>query len=191
MYNVFNLLSFTGKIHIGHIYFSVSYQPVVGTLVKFPNQHLFRSKSYFSIGNLWATIKISISTQLSFKPTFNNIFSINYWLPRPWHFGKFCCWPCFVHQIVSHEWSNRKFLIFLFLFGSLAISNISLSVWYIGCQSHGILGNFTVFPLKSTISQSCQNKFNNLIPPSYGLHFGKYKMGIIGVKYTIFMQNAM
>ena len=60
------------------------------------------------------------------------------------------------------------------------ISNISLSVWYVGCQSHGILGNLAVFPLKSTISQSCQNKFNNLIPPSYGLHFGKYKMGIIG-----------
>ena len=68
------------------------------------------------------------------------------------------------------------------------ISNISLSVWYIGCQSHGILGNFTVFPLKSAISQTCQNKFNNLIPPSYGLQFGKYK---IGVKYTILMQNAM
>ena len=71
------------------------------------------------------------------------------------------------------------------------ISNISLSVWYVGCQSHGSLGNFTVFPPKSAISQTCQNKFNNLIPPSYGLHFGKYKMGIIGVKYTIFMQNAI
>ena len=120
---------------------------------------------------------------------------------------------------MSHVGSNGKFLICLFLFGSLAtkamtfweilplallyasnyvscmvkweISNIFLSVWLIGYQSHGILGNFAVFPLKSAISQSCQNKFNNLIPPSYGLHFGKYKMGIIGVKYTIFMQNAM
>ena len=71
------------------------------------------------------------------------------------------------------------------------ISNISLSVWYVGCQSHGILGNFAVFPLKSAISRTCQNKFNSLIPPSYGLQFGKYKMGIIGVKYTILMQNAM
>ena len=120
---------------------------------------------------------------------------------------------------MSYVWSNVKFLIFLFLFGSLAIkamefweilplallgassyvlcmvkheiSNISLSVWYVGCQSHGILGNFTVFPPKSAISQTCQNKFNNLIPPSYGLHLGKCKMGIIGVKYTIFIQNAM
>ena len=61
------------------------------------------------------------------------------------------------------------------------ISNISLFVWYIGCQSHGILGNFAVHPPKSAISQTCQNKFNNLIPSSYGLHFGSYNMGIIGV----------
>ena len=120
---------------------------------------------------------------------------------------------------MSYVWSNMKFLIFLFLFGSLAIkamafweispwallcasnyvlcmvkweiSNISLSVWYVGCQSHGILGNFTVFPLTSAISQTCQNKFNNLKPQSYGLHFGKYKMGITSIKYTIFRQNAM
>ena len=72
------------------------------------------------------------------------------------------------------------------------ISNISPSLfWLIGCQSHGILGNFAVFPPKSAISQTYQNKFNNLIPPSYGLHFGNYNMGIIGVKYTSFMQNAM
>ena len=70
------------------------------------------------------------------------------------------------------------------------ISNISLFVWYVGCQSHGILGNFAVLPPKSAISQTCQNKFNNLIPPSYGLHFGKYNMGTIGVKYTIFMQKC-
>ena len=36
-----------------------------------------------------------------------------------------------------------------------------------------------------------KNKFNILIPPSYGQHFGNYNMGIIGVKYTIFMQNAI
>ena len=178
---------------MSHLFFSFI-QPVVGTLVKFPNWHLFQSKSYFSIGNLWATIEISISTHISFKSTFNNIFSINHWLLKPWHFGKFHCWPCYVHQIMSHGWSNGKFPIFLFLFGSLAIkamafweisplallctpnyvscmvkweiSNISLSVWHVGCQSHGILGNFTVFPPKSAVSQTCQNNFNNLIPPS-------------------------
>ena len=102
-----------------------------------------------------------ISTQLSLKSTFNNIFSINHWLLKPWHFGKFHHWPCFVHQGMFHVWSNGKFPIFLFLFGSLAIKamafweisplallhassyvscmvkweifNISLSVWHIGC----------------------------------------------------------
>ena len=101
-----------------------------------------------------------------------------------------------------YVWPNGKFLIFLFLFGLLAIkamafwkisllalccalncvlcmakhkiSNISPFVWCIGCQSHGILENFTVFPLKYAISQTCQNKFINLIPPSYCIHFGKY-----------------
>ena len=81
---------------------------------------------------------------------------------------------------MSHVWSNGKFPTFLFLFGMLAvkamefleilplallcassyvscmvkqeISNISLSVWHMGCQSHGILGNFAVFPPKSAIS---------------------------------------
>ena len=108
--------------------------PVVGTLEKFPNRHLFQSKSYFSIGNLWATIKISISAQLSFKSTFNNIFSINHWLLKPWHFGKFHHWPCFVHQIMSHVRSNGKFLIFLFLFGMLAVK--AMAFWEISLSSH-------------------------------------------------------
>ena len=148
--------------------FSVSHQPVVGILAKFPNQHLFQSKSYFSIGNLWATIKISISTQLSFKSTFNNIVSINQWLLKPWHFGKFCCWPCFVqqamygqmgnfqhfsfclacwlfkpwhfgkfhcwsccvHQVMSHVWSNGKFPILLFLFGTLAVKAMAFGKFH-------------------------------------------------------------
>ena len=152
--------------------FSVSHQPVVGTLGKFPNWHLFWSKSYFSFGNLQATIKISISAQLSFKSTFNNIFSINYWLLKPWKFGKFCHWPCFVHQvmygqmgnfqyfsfclahwlfkpwhfgkfchwpccvyqIMSQVWPNGKFLIFLFLFGMLAVK--AMAFWEILLSSH-------------------------------------------------------
>ena len=44
-------------------------QPVVGILAKFPKWHLFLSKTYFSIGKLWAIIKILISAQLSFKST--------------------------------------------------------------------------------------------------------------------------
>ena len=192
--------------------FSVSYQPVVGTLGKFPNRHLFQSKLYFSIGKLWATIEILISTQLSTKFIFSNIINISHW--QNFTIGSIWC-SNFTFNVLP----NGKFLLFLFLFGTLAIkamafweisllapfcassyvscmvkweiSNISLSVWHTGCQSHGILGNFAVFPPKSAISQTCQNKLSNLIPPSYGLHFGKYKVGIIGVKYTIFMQNAM
>ena len=107
---------------------------MVGTLAKFINWHLFWSKSYFSIGNLRATIKILISTQLSFKSTFNNMFSINHWLLKPWHLGKFCHWPCFVHQIMSHVWSNGKFPIVLFLFGTLAVK--AMAFWEILLSSH-------------------------------------------------------
>ena len=32
------------------------------------------------------------------------------------------------------------------------ISTISLTVWHVGYQSHGILGNFDTFPTKSVIS---------------------------------------
>ena len=65
------------------------------------------------------------------------------------------------------------------MFGVLAVK--AMAFWEISLFS----------PPKSAVSQTCQNKFNNLIPPSYGPHFGNYNMGIIGVKYTIFMQNAM
>ena len=69
-------------MHIYHIYatyFPVLYQPVVGTLGKFPNRHLFQSNFYSSVGKLWATIEISISAQLSIKSIFSNIIGIGYW----------------------------------------------------------------------------------------------------------------
>ena len=59
-------------------YFSVLYQPAVGTLGKFPNQHLFQSKFYLSVGKLWATIEIEISAQLSIKSIFSNIIGAVY-----------------------------------------------------------------------------------------------------------------
>ena len=212
MYNMFNPLYSLVKCTYVTFIFQLHTKPVVGTLGKFPNQHLFQSKLYFSISKLWATIEISISAQLSIKSIFSNIISINHW-------QNFAVHPIWYINFMFNVLPNGKFLLFLFLFGILAIkamafweilplallhassyvscmvkweiSNISLSVWHVGCQSCGILGNVAVFPPKSAISQMCQNKLNNLIPPSYGLHFGKYKMGIIGVKYTIFMQNAM
>ena len=128
--------------------FSVSHQPVVGTLAKFPNQHLFWSKSYFSIGNLWATIEISISTQLSFKSSFNNIVSINQWLLKPWHFGKFHHWPCFVQQAMYGQMGN-------FIYFSLCLAHWLSKPWHFGKFCHwpcfvqqamyGQMGNFQYF----------------------------------------------
>ena len=157
-------------MHICHIYssyFLVPYQPVVGTWGKFPNRHLFQSKFHFSIGKLWATIKISISAQLSIKSIFSNIISIGYWqnftfgpilysnlhllycqtgnfhyfphclacwLSKPWHFVKFHLLPHFVHQFTFYVLSNGKFLLFLFLFDTLAIK--AMAFCKISLSSH-------------------------------------------------------
>ena len=56
------------------------------------------------------------------------------WLFKPWYFGKFCCWPCCVHQIMSQVWPNGKFLLFLFLFGTLAVK--AMAFWEILLSSH-------------------------------------------------------
>ena len=37
----------------------------------------------------------------------------------------------------------------------------------------------------------CVKVVNNLIPPSNCLHLSIYNLGTLGVKYTIFMQNAL
>ena len=104
-------------MHICHIYssyFPVIYWPVVGTLGKFPNWHLFWSKFHFSIGKLWATIEILISAELSIKSIFSNIISIGY--GQNFTFG-----PIFLQQFMFYVLSNGKFLLFLFLFDTLAI----------------------------------------------------------------------
>ena len=61
-------------------------------------------------------------------------FCLAHWLLKPWHFGKFHHWPCFVHQVMSHVWSNGKFLIFLFLFGTWAVK--AMAFWEILLSSH-------------------------------------------------------
>ena len=160
--------------HIYLSYFWVPYQPVVGTLGKFPNQHLFWSKLYFSIGKLWAAIKISISAQLSIKSIFSNINSIGYW----WNFA-FGHILCSILHLVLCQMGNFHYFPPP-LFGMLAIKamafheilpvapfgatiyilcivkweipTISLSVWYVGYKSHGILWNFALFPPKSAVS---------------------------------------
>ena len=157
--------------------FSVSHQPVVGTLAKFPNRHLFQSKSCFSIGNLWAIIEILSSAQLHSNPLLIAYLVLPIGYQSHGILGNFTTGPAKCIKLCLMYGQTGNFQYFFF--------------WLVGYLSHGILGNFAVFPPKSAISQTCQNKFNILIPPSYGLHFGNYKMGIIGVKYTIFMQNAM
>ena len=104
-------------MHICHIYlsyFSVPYQPVVGTLGKFPNWHLFQSKLYFSIGKLWATIEILISAQLSIKSIFSNIIGIGYW--QNFTFGHVLC--SILHLVLCQM---GNFHYFPPLFGMLAI----------------------------------------------------------------------
>ena len=151
---------------MSHLFFS-SIPASMGTLGKFPNRHLFWSKLYFSIGRLWATIKILISAQLSIKSIFSNIISIGYWrnfafgpiwysnlclmycqmgnfhyfpqclacwLSKPWHFVKFHCLPHFVQQFMSYVLSNGKFLLFLFLFDTLAIK--AMAFCKISLSSH-------------------------------------------------------
>ena len=99
---------------------------------------------------------------------------LTHWLSKPWHFGKFHHWPCCVHQIMSHVWSNGKFPIFPPpLFGTLAVK--AMAFWEISLSSHQNL----------PFLKHVKIKLNILIPPSYGLHFGNYIMGII------IMQNAM
>ena len=114
---MFHPLLVTGIKHICHIYlsyFSVLYQPVVGTLGKFPNQHLFPSKLYFSIGKLWATIEFLISAQLSIKSIFSNIFGIGYW--QNFIFGHVLY--SILHLVLCQ---TGNFHYFLPLFGMLAI----------------------------------------------------------------------
>ena len=112
-------------MHICHIYlpyFSVPYQPVVGTLGKFPYQHLFWSKLYFSISKLWATIEISISAQLSIKSIFSNIIGIGCWqiftfghvlcsiLHLVWcQMGNFHYFPHCLACWLSKPWHSTKF----------------------------------------------------------------------------------
>ena len=75
-----------------------------------------------------------------FPPSFHSnlllitylVLTIGYWSHGI--FGKFQRWPCFVHQVMSHVWSNGKFPIFLFLFGTLAVK--AMAFWEILLSSH-------------------------------------------------------
>ena len=105
-------------------------------------------------------------------------FSLTHWLLKPWHFGKFCHWPCFMHYkcvscMVKHEIS----IISPLWFGALAVKARAFSK--ISLFSHQNL----LFP---KLSKQVY-KFNT---PAYGLHFGSYNMGTIGVKIHHFYANC-
>ena len=130
-----------------YVTFIFSFIPAsMGTLGKFPNQHLFWSKLYFSIGKLWATIEISISTQLSIKSIVGSIINISHW--QNFTIGSIWC-SNFMFNVLP----NGKFLLFLFLFGMLAIKamafhEISPFVPFLCnnlCLMYGQMGNFYYF----------------------------------------------
>ena len=101
-----------------------------------------------------------------------------HWLSKPWHFMKICLWPHFVQQFMFYVLSNGKFLLFLFLFDTLAIKAKAFCEILLTSHQH--------LPFLK-----CGKWLHNLIPLSNCLHFSKYKLGILGVKYTAFMQNAL
>ena len=161
-------------MHIYHIYssyFPVLYQPVVGTFGKFPKWHLFQSKFYSSVGKLQVTIEISISAQLSIKSIFSNIIGIGYW--QNFAFGPMLC-------------SNLCFMYCQM--GNFYYFPHCLTCWL---SKPWHLMKFCYLPTKICHFLNVSKWLSNSIPPSYCLHFSKYKLGILGVKYTVFMQNAL
>ena len=77
--------------------------------------------------------KFQFLPQLSIKSIFSNTVHAGY-------LGNFAFGPHFVQQFMVSCVAKWE------------ISTISLTVWHVGYQSHGILGNFDIFPTKSVIS---------------------------------------
>ena len=78
-------------------------------------------------------LKFQFLPKLSIKSIFSNMVCAGY-------LGNFAFGPHFVQQFTVSCVAKWE------------ISTISLTVWHIGYQSHGILGNFDIFPTKSVIS---------------------------------------
>ena len=83
---------------------------------------------------------------------------------------KFCLWPCFGQHFTFSVVPNRKFLLFLFLFDTLAIKAMAF------CKISIISHQNLPFP-KNRSKWSC-----NLITQSYWLHLNNYNLGIFGCK---------
>ena len=119
-------------MHICHIYLSCSsqvsmlYQPVVGIFGKFPNWHLFRSKFWLLIGILWPTIEILISA-----PCQSNLFLVTWFVLAIWEISPLA--PILCSNLRLVVLLNGKFLLFLSLFGMLAIK--AMAFWEISIFS--------------------------------------------------------
>ena len=133
MYNMFNLLH--SLVKYTYATFIFSFTPASGRYIGEISK--LAPISVKIILSFWQLM--GHNQNFNFHPAviqiyFNNISSINHWLLKPWHFGKFqplalLCALNYVSCMVKWE-----------------ISNISLYVWLIGYLSQGILGNFTIGP---------------------------------------------
>ena len=136
---MFNHLCLQGKMHICHIYLACSskvsiFIPACGRYIwKFSQLAL---NSVKILVTHWQFVGCNQNFDFC-SSCQSNLFLVHGSCRL---IAKFCLWPCFV----------QKFMVSCV--AKWEISTISLTVWHVGYQSHGILGNFDIFPTKSAIS---------------------------------------
>ena len=86
--------------------------------------------------------------------------------------------PYFVHNIVFYVWSNTRVILSHHWFGSLAVNAGEINEILI--ISHQF----------STVWLILSNQCLKIIIPIYGLPFGRYPIGSIGVQGTILHKNC-
>ena len=105
------------------LHISISYQSVVGILGKFPNQHLYQSKFWLLIGKL-----VSYNQNFNFCPSCpSNLFSVTWFVLAIWEILPLA--PILYSNLWLVMLLNGKFLLFLSLFGILAIK--AMAFWEI------------------------------------------------------------
>ena len=116
------------------LHISILYQSVVGIFGKFPNWHLYQSKFWLLIGKF-----VGYNQNFNFCPSCqSNLFLVTWFVLAIWEISPLAPILCSNLQVSCvAKWE---------------ISTISLTVWHVGYQSHGILGNFNIFPTKSVVS---------------------------------------
>ena len=95
------------------------------------------------------------------------------------YLGNFTFGPCLCSNLWLVVLLNGKFLLFLSLFGMLAIK--AMAFWEILIFSQQNLLFF----------KKCQRGYVNTIKQPYCLHLNKCKIGISGGKVLHIMQNTM